>query len=258
MTELARRQILIATLAAAATTVAGSHAAAQSTEIRVIAANAVKDAYVTLVAAFEMASGHKVATTWAGTESATRRVMAGEAYDIVIIGSRSIDQLIAAGKLAPGSRSDFATSRVGVAVRAGLPRPDVSTSEAVKAAVLAAGSVAYSAGPSGAYIAELFRTMGIAERVASKVRQPSSGAEVAQILARGEVDIAFAQVSEFLDVPGLVDLGPLPAGIQNITTYSAGQHVATASAGAAAALIRHLTAPEAAAAIRKMGMDPAR
>ncbi|MFX6743227.1 substrate-binding domain-containing protein, partial [Acinetobacter baumannii] len=90
--------------------------------------------------------------------------------------------------------ADFAKSRVGVAVRTGLPRPDVSTGEAVRAAVLAAGSVAYSAGPSGAYIAELFRTMGIAEQIAAKVRQPSSGAEVAQILARVDVDIAFAQV----------------------------------------------------------------
>lgn len=257
MTVFIRRHVLIGSLAAAVATATRSHAA-QSAAISVIAANAVKDAYVTLVAAFEMASGHKVATTWAGTEGATRRVMAGEAYDVVIIGSRNIDQLIAAGKLAPGSRADFATSKVGVAVRSGLPRPDVSTSEAVKAAVLAAGSLAYSAGPSGAYIAELFQTMGIAERIASKVRQPSSGAEVAQILARGEVDLAFAQVSEFLDVPGLVDLGPLPASIQNITTYSAGQHAATASPAAATALIRHLTAPEAAAAIRRMGMDPAR
>ncbi|MBN8941811.1 MAG: substrate-binding domain-containing protein [Rhizobiales bacterium] len=255
MPELARRQMLVGTLAVTIATVTRSHAAAQSSEIRVIAANAVKDAYVTLVASFETASGHKVATTWAGTEGATRRVMAGEAYDVVIIGSRNIDQLVAAGKLTAGSRADFATSRVGVAIRAGLPRPDVSTSEAVKAAVLAAGSVAYSAGPSGAYVAELFKTMGITERIAAKVRQPSSGAEVAQILARGEVDIAFAQVSEFLEVAGLVNLGPIPASIQNITTYSAGQHVAAASP-AAAALIKHLVAPDAAAAIRRMGMDP--
>lgn len=171
MTDLVRRQVLIGTLAATAATVTGSRAA-QSSEISVIAANAVKDAYATLVSAFELSSGHKVATTWAGTESATRRVLAGEVYDIVIVGSRNIDQLIAAGKLAVGSRADFAKSRVGVAVRTGLPRPDVSTGEAVRAAVLAAGSVAYSAGPSGAYIAELFRTMGIAEQIAAKVRQP--------------------------------------------------------------------------------------
>ncbi|WP_163278930.1 substrate-binding domain-containing protein, partial [Klebsiella aerogenes] len=87
-------------------------------------------------------------------------------------------------------------------------------------------------------------TMGIAEQIAAKVKQPSSGAEVAQILARGDVDIAFAQVSEFLGVAGLVDLGPLPASIQNITTYSAGLHVASASRDAAMALIKHLTAPE--------------
>ena len=221
-----------------------------------IVANAVKDAYVELVSAFEKSSGHNVATTWAGTESATKRVSSGEVFDIVIIGSGNIDRLIADGKLAGGSRIDFAKSGVGVAVRAGLPKPDVSSSEAVKSAVLAAGSVAYSAGPSGAYVGQLFKKLGIADQVAPNVKQPSSGAEVAQLLARGEVDLGFGQVSEFLNVKGLVDLGPLPASIQNVTIYSAGLHTAAASPEAAKALVKHLTAPNAAPAIKKMGMDP--
>jgi molybdate transport system substrate-binding protein len=229
---------------------------AQSAEIKVIAANALKDGYVDLVSAFEKSSGHKVVTTWAGTVSASKRVSDGEVYDLVIIGSSNIDGLIAAGKLAAGSRADFARTGIGVAVRAGLPKPDVSTRDAVKAAVWAAKSVAYSAGPSGAYIGELLKQMGIANSVASKLKQPSSGAEVAAILARGEADLGFAQVSEFLNVPGLVDLGPLPAGIQHFTVYTIGLHIAAPSPVAAKALVEHLRAPEAAQAIRKMGMEP--
>ena len=249
------RAILWGVLLAAAV-VALSPQVAQTAEIKVIAANALKDGYAELVASFEKSSGHKVATTWAGTVNATKRVSDGEVYDLVIIGSNNIDQLIAAGKVAAGSRADFAKTGIGTAVRAGLPKPDVSSSDAVKAAVLAAKSIVYSAGPSGAYVVELLKKRGIAEQVASKVKQPSSGAEVAAILARGEADFGFAQASEFLNVPGLIDLGPLPASIQNFTIYAVGLHVAAPSPDAAKALVMHLKAPEAAPAIKKMGMEP--
>ena len=229
---------------------------AQSAEIKVIAANAIKEGYAELVSVFEKSSGHKVVTTWAGTVNATKRVSDGEVYDLVIVGSDNIDKLIAAGKLAAGSRADFAKTGIGIAVRAGLPKPDVSTSDAVKAAVLAAKSVVYSAGPSGAYIGELLKKLGIAEQVASKVKRPSSGAEVAAILTRGEADFGFAQVSEFLNVPGLTNLGSLPANIQNFTIYAVGLHVAAPSPDAARALVKHLKAPESAPAITKMGMEP--
>ncbi|MDH7795458.1 MULTISPECIES: extracellular solute-binding protein [unclassified Beijerinckia] len=229
---------------------------AQSAEITVIAANAVKEGYTELVSAFEKSSGHKVVTTWAGTVNATKKVNDGEMYDLVIVGSDNIDQLIKGGKLAAGSRADFAKTGIGVAVRAGLAKPDVSTSEAVKSAVLAAKSVIYSAGPSGAYVGELINKLGIAEQVAPKVKQPSSGAEVAAILSRGEADLGFAQVSEFLNVSGLVALGPLPASIQNYTIYAVGLHTAATSADAAKTLVEHLRAPAAASAIKKMGMEP--
>ncbi|MEK1931206.1 MAG: substrate-binding domain-containing protein [Pararhizobium sp.] len=230
--------------------------AVQSAEIKVIAANALKEGYVEIVSAFEKSSGHKVVTTWAGTVNATKRVSDGEVYDLVLIGAENIDRLIATGQLASGSRADFAKTGVGVAVRDGLPKPDVSTGDAVKAAVLSARSVAYSAGPSGAYVGELLKRMGISEQVASKVKQPSSGAEVAAILSRGEADFGFAQVSEFLNVPGLSYLGPLPDSIQNFTIYAIGLHAAAPSPDAAKALIKHLKAPEAASSITKMGMQP--
>jgi molybdate transport system substrate-binding protein len=252
--QLDSRRILRAALLAAA--VALLPHSAQAAEIKVIAANAIKDGYTELVDAFQRSSGHKVVTTWTGTVNATKRVNDGEVYDLVIIGANNIDQLIAAGKLAAGSRADIAKTGIGIAVRTGLPKPDVSTSDAVKAAVLAAKSIVYSAGPSGAYIGELLKKMGVAEQVASKVKQPSSGAEAAKILARGEADLGFAQVSEFLDVPGLINLCPLPASIQNFTVYAVGLHVAAPSPDAAKALVKHLKAPEAAPAIKKMGMEP--
>jgi molybdate transport system substrate-binding protein len=230
--------------------------AARSAEIKVIAANAIKDGYARLVDDFQRSTGHTVVTTWTGTVNATRRVNDGEVHDLVIIGANNVDQLIATGKLAAGSRADIAKTGIGIAIRTGLPRPDVSTSDAVKDAVLAAGSIVYSAGPSGAYVGELLKKMGVAEQVASKVRQPSSGAEAARMLARGEADLGFAQVSEFLDVPGLVNLGPLPASIQNFTIYAAGLHVAAPSPEAAKALVEHLKSPEAAPAIKAMGMEP--
>lgn len=230
---------------------------AEAAELKVIAANAVKDGYTEIVAAFEKASGHKVVTTWAGTVAATKKVSDGEVYDLIIVGSQNIDQLIAAGKLVAGSRADFAKTGIGMAIRSGLPRPDVSTSDAVRAAVLGTKSIVYSAGPSGAYVGELLKRLGIAEQVASRVRQPSSGAEAAAILVRGEADFGFAQVSEFMNVPGLVDLGPLPAAIQNYTTYAIGVHSSAAFPDIAKALVKHLKAPDSATAIQKMGMEPA-
>jgi molybdate transport system substrate-binding protein len=228
---------------------------AQSAEIKVIAANAVKDGYSSLAESFEKSSGHKVATTWTGTVNAAKRVSAGEVFDLVIIGSDHIDKLVAEGKLVAGSRADFAKSGVGAATRAGLPKPDISTMEALRTAVLNAGSVAHSAGPSGAYVAQLLKTMGVAEKIASKVKQPSSGAEVASLVARGEVDLGFGQVSEFLNVTGLIDLGPLPESLQNYTIYAIGLHNAATSPDAAKDFVKFLTSPEAAPVIRKMGMQ---
>ena len=229
---------------------------AHAAEIKVIAANAVKEAYLDLVRSFEKSSGHKVTTIWAGTESITKRISGGEVVDIVIIAAPNIDKLILEGKLVAGSRADVAKSGVGVAVRAGLPKPDVSSSEAVKKAVLAAKSVAYSSGPSGFYIADLFKKMGIADQIKEKVKQTPSGVQVGELVARGEADLGFQQVGELLHMKGIDYLGPLPADIQQITVYSAGLHAAATAPDAAKALVKFLTAPEAAPIITKTGMEP--
>ncbi len=230
--------------------------AAQAAEVRVIAANALKDGLAELFSSFQAETGNAVKVTWAGTVNTARRIGDGEIHDLVIIGSDAIDQLIAAGKLQQGSRIDFARTGIAVAVRAGLPKPDIATREAVRAAIRDAKSLAYSAGPSGAHIGRLLADMGLAEEVAAKVKQPSSGAEVAAILSRGEADLGFAQVSEFIGVSGLQSLGPLPSEIQHYTIYAIGLHAASPAPELAKALIMHLKARSALPAIQRMGMEP--
>jgi molybdate transport system substrate-binding protein len=184
------------------------------------------------------------------------RVADGEVIDIVMVGAANLDRLIKDGKVVAGSRADFAKTGVGVAVRAGLPKPDISSAEAVKTAVLQAKSVAYSSGPSGAYIAELFKRMGIAEQIKSKLRLPPPDLLVGEVLARGEADLGFQQVSDLVHVKGIDYVGPLPPEIQNVTVYSAGLHSAAPTPEAAKALIKFLTAPQARPVIVKSGMEP--
>lgn len=229
---------------------------ADAAEVKVMASNAVKDGLIELVPAFEKASGHKVTMIWGGTESIAKRIGDGEVVDVVVIALPNIDKLIAGGRLVAGSRVDYAKSGVGVAVRAGLPKPDISSGEAVKRAVLAARSVGYSSGPSGFYIADLFRKMGIADQVKDKVKQPPSGTQIAELMARGEVDLGFQQVSELVHAKGIDYLGPLPADIQSITVFSAGLHNAAPAPEAARALMMFVTAPEAGPVIRRTGMEP--
>jgi molybdate transport system substrate-binding protein len=215
----------------------------------------MKEVVVELVPAFETTTGHKVATTWGGTEAITKRIGGGEPADVVLIAAPNIDKLIAEGRLA-GVRADVARSGIGVAIRAGLPKPDISSGEAVKNAVLAAKSVAYSSGPSGFYVADLFKRMGIADRIRDKVTQTPSGIQVGEVVARGEADLGFQQVSELLHVKGIEYLGPLPPDIQHVTVFSAGLHSATSAPDAAKALVQFLTGPQAAPIIRKSGMAP--
>jgi molybdate transport system substrate-binding protein len=229
---------------------------AQPADIKVISSAAVKDVLVELVPTFEKANGHNVTVTWAGTEAITRRIGEGEIVDLVLIAAPNIDKLIADGKLAAGSRADVARSGIGVALRSGLPRPEISSGDALKQAVLAARSVAYSSGPSGFYLADLFKRMGIADQIKDKVKRTPSGVQVGEVVARGEADLGFQQVSELLHLKGIQYLGPLPADIQHVTVFSAGLHAAAPAPDAAKALVRFLTSPEAAPAIRNAGMEP--
>ena len=230
--------------------------AAHGAELKVIASAGMKEVVTDLVPAFEKASGHKVPIIWAGNENILSRIRGGEIVDLVIMAGSNLDKLIAEGKLVGASRADIAKSGVGVAIRAGLPKPDISSTAALTEAVLAAKSIAYSSGPSGHYVAGLFKKMGIADRIKHKVTQTPSGVQVGDIMARGEADLGFQQVSELIHVKGIEYLGPLPPDIQVITVFSAAVHASAQNPAAAAALVKFLTAPEAAPTIRRVGMEP--
>jgi molybdate transport system substrate-binding protein len=252
----------MAMLAAAAAMLCGAVVAtriaqaADVIEIKVLGTPGVREFYAELVPQFEKATGHKVATVWGGNVDVVKRVGGGESVDLVIMSRDALEELIRLGKIVPDSRVDVAKSGVGVAVRAGAPKPDISSGEAVKKALLAAKSIAYSSGPSGVYMAGLIQRMGIADEVKSKIKQIPPGEAVGDLIARGEAEIGFHQVSELLPVKGIDIVGPLPPDIQQITVFSAGLHVGAKEADAAKALIAFLTTPAAATVIKKHGMDP--
>ena len=230
---------------------------AQAAEISLLASNAVKEPLPQLIPAFAQATGHAVHLRWGGTEAITKRISDGEAVDAVLIAAPNIDRLIHQGTLAPGSRADVAKSPVGIAIRAGLPKPDVSSAEGVKQAVLAAQAVAYSSGPSGFHLQKVFEQMGIAEQIKSKTKQPPSGVQIADLLAHGDADLGFQQVSELLHAPGIEYLGPLPPEIQQVTIWSVGLHPATPVPDAVKALVQFLTSARAVAIFQRAGMEPA-
>jgi molybdate transport system substrate-binding protein len=224
-------------------------------EVKVMLSAAFKEAYVELVPQFERSTGHKVVTIWEPTVEMMKRLKGGEVVDLVIIAADSLEELIKLGKIVPGSRVDLAKSVIGVAIRAGAPKPDIRTTEAFKRTLLAAKSIAYSTGPSGVYITELFKRLGIADELKPKVKQ-LQGIPIGEVVARGDAEIGFQQVSEILPVAGIELLGPLPADIQRTTIFSIGLHARAQQPDAARALVRYLTSPAAAPLIRKKGMEP--
>jgi molybdate transport system substrate-binding protein len=227
------------------------------TDIQVLSSIATREAYLELVPQFERATGHRVTTTWAGTVDIMKRMAAGETYDLVMISSESLDELTRLGNIVPGSRMDMARSGIGIAVRAGAPRPDVSSAETLKRALMAAKSIGYSTGPSGVYLSGLFERLGIADVVKAKTRRGPSGTMIGTIVASGEAEIGFQQVSELVHIKGIDYIGPLPAEVQNVTVFSIGLDAHAKEPAAAKALAQFLTAPAALPVIRKHGLEPA-
>jgi molybdate transport system substrate-binding protein len=222
-------------------------------EIKVICSGAMRPALEELAPQFERASGHKLAISFAGTNVIRDRVQAGEAVDVIILAASAVDALLREGKLA--SKVDLVRSGVGVGVRAGAPRPDLSSAEAFKRTLLAAKSFSRSEGPSGVYIAALLERMGIAEAMKAKT-VVVRGRLVGDALVKGEADIGVQQVSELKSVPG-VDVLPVPAEIQHITVFAAGLSAAAKASDAVQALIEFLTSPAAAPVIKAKGLEPA-
>ena len=245
--------IIVAALATAgAMLLAGvAHAA----EIKVIGSPGTKEPYTLLVPEFEKTSGHKVVTTWDGVNNTHKRIADGEVADVVMVPAAQIDDLIKQGKLVPDTRVVVAKSGVGVAIRAGAPKIEM-TSEGIKKALLNAKSIAYSTGPSGVHIANLIRKWGIEEQVRGKIVPPRTGTPIGEVVARGDAEMGFHQVSELLPVKGIEFLGPLPADLQNITVYSGGVHTGTKEAAAAGELVKFFTSPAVAPALKKHGLEP--
>lgn len=228
-----------------------------SPEIKVMLSAAFKEAYLELVPQFERKTGSKVSSLWVPSVQIMSRLQAGEIVDVVILSAAALDELVARGRIDAGGRYDLAKSGIGVAVRSGAPKPDLSSAEALKRAVLSAKSIVYSTGPSGIYLAGLFERMGIAHAIASKVKQVQ-GEPAGACVARGEAEIGFQQISELLPVPGIDLVGPLPPDIQEITVFSAGVHASAKQPAAARALIAFFTSAAAAPVIERHGMQPIR
>jgi molybdate transport system substrate-binding protein len=231
--------------------------AALAADVKVLASTGVRDVVATIAADYERSTGNKVVASWAGTVDVLKRLHGGEVVDLVILSGPDIDRLIAEGKIVADSRVPLLRSDVGVCVKAGAPRPDISSPDAVRRTLLAAKSIGYSSGPSGVYLLGMFQRMGIADEMKAKSIVPAPGVAVGELVARGEVELGFHQISELLPVAGIDFLGPLPAPIQGTTVFTGGIQTGAAQPEAAGALVRFITSPEAVPVIRKKGMEPA-
>lgn len=205
---------------------------------------------------YEAAKGVTVAIQSMGGVDAAKRVREGEATDVVILASGPMAKLEAEGHLVAGSVRGFTRSGMAIAVRSGAARPDISTGEAVKAAVMAAGKVCYSTGPSGDHLLQLCAAWGVAADDPRLVKAPP-GVPVGSFVAQGEADLGFQQLSELIHVKGIEVLGPLPPEIQNVTVFAAGVAATSVQPDQTADLIAYLASPETAAVKRAQGMEPA-
>lgn len=236
-------------------------AAAGAAEIKVMSSAGFKAAYLELAAEFERATGHKIVNAWGpsmgGTPQAVpNRIARGEPVDVVIVVGEALDKLIEDGKVVASSRSDLARSLIGAAVRAGAAKPDIGSVEAFKRTLARAKSIAYSDSASGVYIETvLYKKLDISDEIRAKSKMIPAE-PVGEIVARGEAELGFQQMSELMPITGIDVLGPIPAEIQKVTVFSAGLAAGAQEPEAGVALIKFLSAPAAAPFIRKSGMEP--
>jgi molybdate transport system substrate-binding protein len=230
-----------------------------SSEIRVMTSGAFTAPYLELIPQLELLTKRKIVTAattmGSGADSIPSRLQRGEPVDVVIVADAALVELIKGGIILAESRTPLARSAIGMAVRAGTPKPDISSVEALKRTLLQTKSIAYSASVSGRYLTtELFQRLGIADQVMPKCRR-IEGERVGAVVARGEAEIGFQQVSELMPVPGIDYVGPLPPEVQKVSVFSAGVAVAARDADAAHAVIRFLASPDAAHAITRSAME---
>ena len=239
---------------------AGAPRDAGAAEIKVLTAGAFKQVVLALVPDFEKQTGHKVTVENETVGALTKRIEGGEGFDLAVLTPGAVDNLTGKGKFAAGSRTNLARVGVGVVVKDGTPKPDISSVDAFKKSLLAAKSVAYidpaAGGSSGIYVSGLLDKLGIGAEVKAKAKLIHGGA-VAEHIAKGEAELGIHQISEILPVQGIVLVGPLPAEIQNYTVYAAGLGANAKEADAAKALLKALSGPAAAEVLKAKGMEPA-
>ncbi len=246
-----------AALIAGALGLAGPPAGAA--EVKVLTAGAFKQVVLALAPSYERQAGNKVVIDNGTTGQLKARINGGEAFDVVVITPTVVDEMIKSGKAAAGSAVKLASVGIGVVVKEGAPKPDISTVEAFKQALLKAKTVAYidpaSGGSSGIYIDKLLEKLGIADQIRPKARLKEGG-HVADLIVSGEAELGIHQISEIVPVKGAALVGPLPPEIQNTTIYAAGVSASAKDKDAAKELIEYLSGPDAAAVLKSKGMDP--
>jgi molybdate transport system substrate-binding protein len=230
--------------------------AANAAEINVIASTAMREVMEELVPMFERASGHKVAVTFLSGAVLPGKVKEGVQADLVVTTPATIDDLVQAGRVVAGSRVDFVRSGAGVAVRAGAPKPDIGTPDALKRALLAAKSVGYSQGPSGVHFMSTMARLGIADEIKAKGVVPPLGTRVGTLIAKGEAEIGVQQITELLQIPGIDFVGPLPQELQANIIYATATPATAKERDAAAALVKFLRSEPALPVIKKVGLEP--
>ena len=248
------------TLAVIASLTLGGLAPATAAELKVLTAGAFRQVVVALVPAYEKQTGNNVIIDNDTAGGLKTKIEGGEAFDVAIITPAVLKELTASGKIAAGSTANVASVGVGVVVKEGAAKPDISTVDAFKRALLAARSVAYidpaSGGSSGIYIDKLLERLGIADQIRPKAKLKKGG-HVADLIVSGEAELGLHQISEIVPVKGAVLVGPLPQEIQNTTTYAAGLSASTQNKAAAQALLQVFSGAEAAAVLKSKGMEPA-
>ncbi|WP_206020721.1 substrate-binding domain-containing protein [Roseococcus sp. SYP-B2431] len=252
-----RRRFLLST----GLLLAASRARAAGTTLHVMTSGAFTAPYRILGPAFEAATGHRLESAYGASmgnapDAIPQRLARGEPADVVILARSALDALVRAGQVRAGSEVDLVESRIAMAVRAGAPHPRIGTVEEFREAMLNARSIGYSASASGVYFAtELLQRLGIAEQILPRTRRILSE-RVGAVVARGEIELGFQQVSELLPIPGIEIVGPLPAPIQRVTTFSAGIATRSEQPQSADALIRFFASAAAHEVIRRAGLDP--
>jgi molybdate transport system substrate-binding protein len=237
-------------------------ASLRADEIKVVTSGGFTAAYLELVPEYEGATHNKLLTEFGPSMGTTHnaipvRLDRGEAIDVVILAAPALDDLIKQGKVRPGSRVNLVQSKIGMAVKAGAPRPDISTVDALKRTLLAAKSIAYSDSASGVYLSpELFPKLGVLDQIKGKSRKIEAD-PVGGVVATGEFEIGFQQISELKPVKGIDIVGELPPGAQKVTVFAAGIPTTATHPEAAKALIQWLASPACYKAIRKSGLEPA-